>query len=132
MIARTNRIIQHSFMALCVSCVLATGCATHRTATAFDPLVGHWRYADRINTAEYLFKTDGSFKGSVARDGKVVWEYAGRWSRIGGMLNYTYTKSSADWAPPGTKDQDALMKVERGYYIIEARDGSRRKYVRVE
>jgi len=115
-----------------VLCLGVTGCATHPLSHNIDPLVGRWRYADSSSTAEYLFAADGKFTGSVAREGKTIWSYAGKWSHAGSVLNYTYTKSSADFAPPGTQDQDMLLEVRRAYYVIQARDGSRRKYLRVQ
>ena len=116
---------------ICVFLML-TGCASPKGTVAGDPLIGHWRYADKTSSADYTFSADGGFRGSVTRDGKVIWTYGGKWIHAGKVLSYVYTNSSADWAPPGTKDQDMLLEVDRRYYVIQAGDGSRRKYQRVE
>ncbi len=120
------------WVALFIALLCASACANHVASGAADPLVGHWRYADDRSTAEYFFNADGSFRGSVAREGRTIWTYAGEWTHTGNVLGYVYTKSSADWAPPGTKDRDMLIKIDRGSYIIQAGDGTRRKYLRVE
>ena len=108
------------------------GCASPKGSVTSDPLIGHWRYADQSSSADYTFSADGAFRGSVTRSGKVIWTYGGKWTHAGKVLSYVYTQSSADWAPPGTRDQDMLLEVDRRYYVIQAGDGSRRKYQRVE
>ncbi len=116
---------------ICVFLFLA-GCASPKGTVTGDPLIGHWRYADKSSSADYTFSADGGFRGSVTREGKVIWTYGGKWTHAGKLLSYVYTESSTDWAPPGTRDQDMLLEVDRRYYVIQAGDGSRRKYQRVE
>jgi hypothetical protein len=95
-------------------------------------LVGHWRYTDGINTAEYFFAANGTFSGSVSRADTVIWKYAGRWQRNANTIDYTYTRSSASWIPAGTKDRDTIVESASDHYVIEARDGSRRRYLRAD
>jgi hypothetical protein len=103
-----------------------------------EQLVGHW--SGHIGWLRYdvTFSRDGTFSGHTSQKGLVVWEYAGNWSISDDKLNYEYTKSSLALAPPGTSnlvppgtiDQDRLVEVTKDYYVIEARDGSRRTCVR--
>src|SRR4051812_36611047 len=73
-------------------------------------LAGHWRHADQIQSCDYFFRDDGTFTGNVARSGKIIWEFAGKWSSDGKILNYEYTRSSAENVPPGTIDHDKLVE----------------------
>lgn len=119
------------FILLSAVAAALCGCASPRGASNIEPLVGHWRYADGTNAAEYVFAADGTFRGSVERDGQLIWQYAGKWSHNGDKLSYTYTKSSQRWLPAGTRDEDLLVEVRPDFYVIQARDGSRRKYKRL-
>ena len=95
-------------------------------------LVGHWRYTDANQTCDMTFAADGTFSGKISRDGAVAWKYAGKWSLADTNLNYEYTESSLERIPVGTTDRDTLVEITKDYYVIEARDGSRRKYARVK
>lgn len=107
-------------------------CAASLASPTKDQLIGHWRCTHKQLTSEHTFRADGTFTGSVAEDGKVAWTYAGKWSVVGNILNYEYTESSLERIPVGTIDRDKLIEVTKDYYVIEARDGSRRKCSRVK
>ncbi|HEY6111979.1 MAG TPA: hypothetical protein VIV62_05655 [Chthoniobacterales bacterium] len=94
--------------------------------------LGHWRHADENLSCDYTFAEDGTFTGNIAQHGTIVWMYAGKWSLAGDTLNYEFTKSSLEQIPVGTTDQDKIIEMTKDYYIIQARDGSRRKYSRVQ
>ena len=99
-----------------------------RAATA---LVGEWRYADRIQSCHYVFKRNGMFEGEVVYRRKLLSKFTGRWSVEGDALLYTYGSDLLDRIPVGATDRDRLLHVEREFFVIEAADGSRRKYLRV-
>ncbi len=111
-------------------CLLAS-CAGLQSS-APNSLVGEWRYADRVQACHYLFNRDGSFEGDVVYRAKLVSKFKGRWSISDGVLRYRYTSDALQKIPAGTTDQDKLLSVQKECYIIEAADGSRRKYVRIQ
>jgi hypothetical protein len=94
-------------------------------------LVGEWRYADQIQACRYLFKRDGSFEGDVVYHTKLVSKFKGRWSVSDGVVFYRYTSDAFNKIPPGTTDRDKLLSIKRDYLVIEATNGSRRKYLRI-
>ncbi|HEV2840909.1 MAG TPA: hypothetical protein VGW39_06265 [Chthoniobacterales bacterium] len=116
--------------ALALLCCLLASCAAlpSRAATG---LLGEWRYADKIQSCRYVFKRDGSFSGDVIHRKKLVSKFTGRWSVDGHDLLYTYTSDALDKIPAGATDRDKLLSVHEEFFVIEAADGSRRKYLRV-
>jgi len=94
-------------------------------------LVGHWRTAGPHLGCDITYAADGTFSGRIELDGAVISTFAGKWSLNGDKLDYTYTKSSPQNAPLG-KDRDRLIEATKNYFVIEASDGSRRKYSRVK
>ena len=95
-------------------------------------LVGHWRFANERFSYEYYFGDDGTFSGSVTRDGQLAWAFAGKYRIEDDAIIYEYTKSSLERIPDGTYDRDKLVELDKDHYLIEAQDGMRRKYERVE
>jgi hypothetical protein len=94
-------------------------------------LVGEWRYADKIKGCHYVFNRNGTFSGDVVYHGKTISKFTGRWSVDGDTLLYTYVSDALDRIPAGATDRDKLLSVHRGFFIIEAANGSKRKYLRV-
>ena len=105
-------------------------CATVGTPTA-NKLAGKWRSAQGRQTAEYLFLTDGTFTGRVISNGALVSDFAGSWSLRAGTILYEYRSDRLGRIAVGTLDRDKLLAVADDYYLIEAADGSRRKYLRI-
>lgn len=95
-----------------------------------DKLFGDWLYADAMQSCEYVFKEDGTFRGKVIYRGKVLSRFKGRWSVHKGALLYEYTGDALGKIPAGTKDQDTLLAVDNDHFLIRAADGSERRYVR--
>jgi hypothetical protein len=94
-------------------------------------LVGEWRYADRIQACRYVLNGDGSFEGDVVYRTKLIMKFTGRWSVTDGVLHHIYINDALHKIPAGATDRDKLLSVQRDYFIIEAADGNRRKYLRV-
>lgn len=112
-----------------VVALLSVSCAT----VSDDPaakLVGRWQSQTQAQTAEYVFKPNGTFTGTVAASGTIVSNFTGRWSLKAGVILYDYTGDTLGRIPAGTKDQDKLLSIAADHFMIEAADGSRRKYVR--
>lgn len=95
-------------------------------------LVGEWRYSDPVQSCQYVFARDGSFRGTVTLRGRKVSEFAGRWTLRDNHLMYEYTSDALGSIPAGSKDQDKLLSVAADHFEIEAADGSRRRYQRVK
>lgn len=117
-------------IALASIALFAAGCAStpkHQEAK----LVGHWRAANQRQTAEYSFAPNGTFTGSVKSGATTISKFTGKWALTEGAINYEYTGDALGSIPAGTKDRDRLIELTDGYYVIEAKDGSRRRYVRV-
>lgn len=109
---------------------LMTSCAGFRPSSSTS-LVGEWRYADKIQSCHYVFNRDGTFKGEVVYRARRISKFTGRWSVAGNSLLYTYIKDELKRIPAGATDRDKLLSVRRDFFIIEAADGSRRKYLRI-
>lgn len=95
-------------------------------------MVGKWQTVDQRGIrADYEFLSDGTFSGSVrSDDGFILSQYTGKWQLRGGAILYQYTSDKKGRIPPGTKDRDKVLRIDRDYFVIEAADGSVRKYVR--
>jgi hypothetical protein len=94
-------------------------------------LVGEWRYADEIKSCQYVFNQNGTFAGDVVFRGKTISKFTGRWSVEGDTLHYAYVSDALDKIPAGATDRDKLLSVHRQFFVIQAADGSRRKYLRI-
>lgn len=110
---------------------LVVSCSTVGQKTE-GKLIGRWQTIDRQgNTAAYEFLGNGTFSGSVrSDDGSVLSLYTGKWWLRDGTILYQYTGDKKGRIPAGTKDQDKLLKIDRDSFVIEAGDGSVRRYVR--
>jgi hypothetical protein len=115
---------------LALTLCLMASCAGLRSPSP-SSLVGEWRYADKIHGCHYVFNRDGTFNGDVVYRAKLISRFAGRWSVDGYTLLYTYVSDALDRIPAGATDRDKLLSVQREFFIIEAADGSKRKYLRV-
>lgn len=112
-------------------CCLIVSCASLPPRAA-NGLVGEWRYADKIQSCQYLFKRDGSFSGEVIYHKRLISKFTGRWTVDGKNLLFTYTGDALDKIPAGATDRDKLLSVQPEFFVIEAADGSKRKYRRVQ
>jgi hypothetical protein len=111
-------------------CCLMASCAGTQTRSA-SALLGEWRYADEIQSCHYVFNRDGSFSGQVIARGQLISKFRGRWTVDGDNLFYTYKSDSLGTIPTGATDRDKLLSVRSDFFVIEAKDGSRRKYLRL-
>jgi hypothetical protein len=113
--------------------ILLLSIAACTTVTGPRPdrqLVGDWRYADRTQSCQYSFKTDGSFTGEVRMRSKLVSQFTGRWSVKGQTLYYRYASDALGRIPPGATDQDELLEINKDSFVIRAVNGAKRRYVR--
>lgn len=97
---------------------------------ARSTLVGEWVYRDNVQACHYSFHEDGTFSGDVTFKARVVSKFAGNWAIRGDQLLYLYTKDVLGRIPPGSTDSDRLLRVGKDAFVIEAADGSRRRYQR--
>ncbi len=95
-------------------------------------LAGEWLYKDPAQSCRYLFKNDGTFSGEVTQRGESLSRFRGKWAVQGDALLYEYTGDALGRIPPGTRDRDKLLEVRKDEFIIEASDGSRRSYRRIQ
>lgn len=115
---------------LALTLCLMASCAGLRWSSP-SSLVGEWRYTDKIQGCHYVFNRDGTFKGEVVYHAKLISKFTGRWSVDGDILLYTYVSDALDRIPIGATDRDKLLSVHKEFFIIEAADGSKRKYLRI-
>ena len=94
--------------------------------------MGKWRYADGPQVCQYEFHNGGRFTGYVAADGAMISSFTGKWSLRDGAILYEYTSDKLGNIAVGTRDRDKLIETAPDYFVIEARDGSRRRYSRIE
>jgi hypothetical protein len=112
-----------------ISCLLAS-CASFSSGGR-NALVGEWKYADKIQSCRYGFQPDGSFTGEVKSRGTLVSKFRGRWAVKGDVLFYNYISDALGRIPAGATDRDKLLRVEKDSFLIEAADGSQRRYLRI-
>jgi hypothetical protein len=106
-------------------------CCAGVQASNRNSLVGEWRYADQTQSCHYAFKRDGTFSGEVVYRNKLISKFKGRWTVTGDVLRYTYLSDALGRIPPGAKDRDKLIGIQKDFFLIEAADGSQRRYLRV-
>ena len=94
-------------------------------------LVGTWRHDTKERTAVMKFGSDGSFHGTLATHGEVIWTSAGKWTLEGDKLHYLYTESSSEKIPIGSLDDDLVVEISSEHLLLKARNGSLYKYERV-
>ena len=114
---------------LLLTCFLAS-CASVPPRSS-DSLIGEWRYADTQQSCRYHFKEYGHFTGEVRLRGKLASKFTGTWEIQGGILLYTYLSDQLGRIPAGATDRDKLLSLEKDSFLIEAADGSRRRYSRI-
>lgn len=118
-----------AFLAL-ISLLSIAACTTLTGPGPDKRLVGNWRYADRTQSCQYSFKSDGSFTGEVRMRSKLVSEFRGRWSVKGQTLHYRYLSDALGRIPAGATDQDQLLEIGKDSFLIRAANGAERRYVR--
>jgi hypothetical protein len=112
-----------------ISCLLVS-CASFSSGPR-NSLIGEWKYADKIQSCRYAFNPDGSFTGEVSSRGELVSKFRGRWAVQADILLYNYTSDALGRIPAGAIDRDKLLSVEKDSFLIEAADGSQRRYLRI-
>jgi len=112
---------------------LVASCASVGEKTE-SKLIGRWHSVDqRGHTAELSFLGNGTFSGSVSDDdGSLISQFTGRWLLRDGAILYHYSSDKMGRIRVGTNDRDKLLRIGRDYFVIEAADGSVRKYVRAK
>lgn len=117
-----------AILALTLLCLASCAGLPSRSASS---LAGEWRYIDQIQGCHYVFDPNGTFKGDVIYRGKTISKFTGRWSVRGDTLHYVYVRDALGRIPAGAIDRDKLLSVQKEFFVIEAADGKRRKYLRV-
>jgi hypothetical protein len=95
-------------------------------------LVGRWRTLGSGFASEYRFAADGAFTAEVAFAREPLHRIAGKWWVTGDQLHYDIISSDIRGYSSGTKDQDKLLQLTKDHYVIEGRNGSQHRYVRVK
>ena len=112
--------------------LLSLGACAGIQSHSRSQLIGHWRYSDATQSCDYSFRPDGSFSGEVRQRTKIVSRFTGRWTIKGTGLVYTYVNDAFGRIPPGTLDRDELLEVKNGSFVIQAANGDRRRYRRIQ
>ena len=115
---------------LALSICLLASCAGLSSGSS-NALVGEWRYADKIQSCHYVFEGNGTFRGEVIYRKELLSKFTGTWSVKGDALHYRYTRDVLGRIQPGALDRDKLLEVEKDFFVIQAADGSKRRYDRV-
>ena len=113
-----------------ISLLSLGACGTVDSPRQARQLVGNWRYMDQVQSCQYSFKSDGSFTGEVKLRKKLISKFKGRWSVRGQTLLYSYVSDALGRIPAGTTDGDQLLEIGKDFFVIEAANGERRRYVR--
>jgi hypothetical protein len=100
--------------------MLLTSCGGNATNEHLrEQLIGHWGNTNASDNSVFTMTLDGdgTFKGSIKTDSKVIWEYEGKWSVEGSSFQMKYTVSSLPDIPVGTKDRDEILEISNAYFI---------------
>ena len=95
-------------------------------------LLGRWVCDVGEVTVEMTFLPNGLFKGRLIGHGGVSFAGEGKWSVEGNRLFYLYTKYSIPRNQESKPDVDILIEVGDGFFVVQAHDGQRRRYTRVQ
>lgn len=109
--------------------ILLTGCANLKHESR-APFVGHWLYADKVQSCRYSFNADGSFTGEVTDHQVTISRFTGRWRVENKALLYTYLSDAFGRIPAGATDRDQVLEVSTDSFVIQAANGERRRYRR--
>ena len=91
-----------------------------------ESLYGGWKESNERHRSFVTLNKDGSFKGRIETNNKVVWEFAGTWTLKAGVLRWFYTASSLKGIPAGTTDEDKILEItctSMSYQNIGGRTG---------
>jgi len=113
-----------------VSLFLFAGCANLETGR-HAALVGNWLYADAVQSCQYSFEPDGTFRGEVRLNNRPVSRFKGTWSIDGDALLYRYISDVFGRIPAGATDRDRLLEIGKGSFLIQAANGDHRRYHRL-
>jgi hypothetical protein len=113
-----------------LSFALMTSCAFMQSSTE-RKLTGEWRYTDQIQSCHYVFQSNGAFSGEVIYHRKLISKFTGHWSARDDILLYHYTSDALDRIPAGTMDRDQLLMVRKDFFVIQAANGRKRRYSRI-
>lgn len=119
------RVVCALILCLMSSCAIFRGSARHS-------LVGEWRYVDSVQSCHYVFKGNGFFTGEVTYRAKLVSKFSGRWSVEDHTILYNYLTDVLRRIPAGATDRDKLLSIQKDSFVIEAADGSQRRYSRIK
>ena len=114
-----------------ISLLSLAACATFDSPDRARQLVGNWRYLDQVQSCQYSFKNDGSFTGEVKLRKKLISKFKGRWSVRGQTLLYSYVSDALGRIPAGATDRDQLLEIRKDFFVIQAANGERRRYLRM-
>lgn len=114
-----------------ISLLFLVACASFDSPDRARQLVGNWRYRDEVQSCQYSFKSDGSFTGEVKLRKKLISNFKGRWSVLGQTLLYSYMSDALGRIPAGATDRDRLLEIKKDFFLIQAANGDRRRYVRI-
>jgi hypothetical protein len=98
-------------LACLVACTLFASVPQETTT-----LVGTWSWHKEDMTVVVSYSKDGTYRGRKEKVGYITWEYEGRWTLKGRRLHYVYTASTMATVPPGTEDDDELLKITPDFY----------------
>ena len=96
-----------------------------------DQLVGHWQASAQGFVLDYTVKNDGTFTGSLAQAGKMLWTCAGKWTLSGKSLETQLTQSSAPAIPVGKKERKTVTELTANQCHLRTQTGTEEKYSRV-
>ncbi len=110
---------------------VAAACLFVSCTSTRERLIGDWQNTTGVRSGHYSFRADGSFAGDVAERGKLVSKFTGRWELERKTLHYEYEHDALGAIPQGTRDRDKLIEINADHYVIQAADGTMRRYDRI-
>ena len=99
-------------------------------APTSEVLLGDWQLVSKGITYDITFQEKGVFKGRVSQNEQILWICSGKWSIDGNRLHYIYTESNLKTIPPGSVDEDELLRVAPDFYETKDRRGEIHRYNR--
>jgi hypothetical protein len=96
-----------------------------------ENMTGQWRSLDDPFDVLVSFCTDSTFNGTIDQNGKIVWEYRGRWKMVENKKYMEYTFSSVARIPVGTGDTDEVLTIGCDTYKYRSLQGKIKRYRKI-
>ena len=91
-------------------------------------LVGRWQHTDGQHFVTLEYRRNGTFYGSIERDGRHYARFWGDWAMDHDDIRYSYLDSNKPGAPTGSRDTEHIIRLDDRTLVLRSIDGNERTY----